>query len=173
MSPLYQTQRAMRALRRAALTRGTIALLDVGTSKVACLLLRFDAAEGAQAEGVGRMAGQTAFRVIGHATTRSRGVRFGEVDSMGEVERAIRTVVQQAQKSAGMRVDHVIACLSGARPQSWGLSGQSEVEGPSVTDGDIGRVLASCEMPVEPPPMSMQAAPSSCSSSTSAASPAA
>lgn len=151
MRPLYQTQRLMRGLRRTALQRGVIALLDVGTSKVACLVLRFDGApEGTdrlQAEGVGPMAGQTAFRVVGHATTRSRGVRFGEVDASAETERAIRTVVQQAQKAAGMRVDHVIACLSGARPRSFGLSGESEVDGPAVTDADIGRVLASCEMP--------------------------
>jgi cell division protein FtsA len=44
--------------------------------------------------------GQSQFKVIGHAVTRSRGVRFGEVDSMGETERAIRTAVQAAQKDA-------------------------------------------------------------------------
>jgi cell division protein FtsA len=150
MRPLYQTQRSMRGLRRAALQRGVIALLDVGTSKVSCLVLRFDGPEGGhrlQAEGVGPMAGQTAFRVVGHATTRSRGVRFGEVDASAEAERAIRTVVQQAQKAAGLRVDHVIACLAGARPESFGLAGESEVEGAAVTDADIGRVLASCEVP--------------------------
>ena len=60
------------------------------------------------------MAGQSSFRVIGAATTRSRGVRFGEIDAMHETERAIRTAVQAAQKMANVRVDHVIACFAGA-----------------------------------------------------------
>ena len=93
------------------------------------------------------MAGQSSFRVIGAATTRSRGVKFGEVDAMQETERAIRTAVQAAQKMAQVRVDHVIACVSGARPRSYGLDGQVSVEGPVVGDMDIGRVLAACDVP--------------------------
>ena len=49
-------------------------------------------------DGVGPMAGQTNFRVIGAATTRSRGVRFGEIETMAETERAIRTAVQQEDR---------------------------------------------------------------------------
>jgi cell division protein FtsA len=138
----------MRHMRRAAMQRGLVAILDVGTSKIACLVLRFDEeGRGPAAEGVGPMAGQSGVRVIGAAVTRSRGVRLGEVDSMSETERAIRTAVQAAQKQAGVRVDHVIACLSGARPQSWGLWGEADVAGAPVTGADIGRVLAACEMP--------------------------
>lgn len=148
MKQLYETQRAMRNMRKAALQRGLIAILDVGTSKVACLVLRFDGPERSRGEdGVGSLAGQSSFRVIGAATTRSRGVRFGEVDAMQETERAIRTAVQAAQKMAGVRVDHVIACLSGARPRSYGLAGDVNVNGEAVSGEDIGRVLAACDMP--------------------------
>jgi cell division protein FtsA len=149
MRPLHQAQRAMRALRRAALQRGVIAILDLGTSKIACLVLRFDgpAAPTGAESGVGPMAGQSQFRVIGASVTRSRGIRLGEVDSMQETERAIRTAVQAAQKAANVRVDHVIACFSGARPESHGLFGEAEVEGAVVTGADIGRVLAACDMP--------------------------
>ena len=80
MRPLYQTQRLMRGIRKAALQRGVVAILDLGTSKIACLVLRFDGPERSRAvDGVGPMAGQAQFRVIGHGITRSRGVRFGEV----------------------------------------------------------------------------------------------
>lgn len=148
MRQLYQSQRAMRNMRKAAMQRGVVAILDVGTSKIACLILRFDGPERTPAnDGVGSMAGQSQFRVIGAATTRSRGVRFGEVDAMQETERAIRTAVQAAQKMANLRVDHVIACFSGARPRSYGLDGQTAVQGTIVTDQDIGRVLAACELP--------------------------
>ncbi|HHS93817.1 MAG TPA: hypothetical protein ENK63_00525, partial [Rhodobacterales bacterium] len=148
MSELYQQQRTMRAMRSAAMQRGVIAILDIGSAKIGCLVLRFDGPDRLpESDGVGSLAGQSAFRVIGAATTRSRGVRFGEIDAMGETERAIRTAVQGAQKMAGIRVDHVIATFSGGNPRSYGLDGSVEVQGKEVSEDDIARVLAACEMP--------------------------
>ncbi len=148
MRDLYESQRAMRNMRKAAMQRGVIAILDVGTSKIACLVLRFDGPEQfGDNDVVGSLAGQSSFRVIGAATTRSRGVTFGEVEAMQETERAIRTAVQAAQKMANVRVDHVIATLSGARPKSYGLDGSVDIEGGMVTDMDIGRVMAACDVP--------------------------
>ncbi len=148
MIELYDTQRAMRNMRRAAMQRGVVAVLDVGTSKIACLVLRFDGSDRLrEAEGVGALAGQAGFRVIGAATTRSRGVRYGEVCTMGETERAIRTAIQAAQKMANIRVDHVIACFSGADPRSYGLAGQVAIEDTMVSEQDISRVLSACDVP--------------------------
>ncbi len=148
MSHLYQTQRAMRAQRLAAMQRGIVAILDIGTSKIACFVLRFDGVANAPlGEGIGAMSGQSRFRVVGVATTRSRGVKFGEIDRMEETERAVRTAVQGAQKMANLRVDHVIACFSGAHPRSYGLTGQVDLPEGSVDEHDIARVLAGCEVP--------------------------
>jgi len=147
MTDLYQMQRAMRNMRRAAMQRGVVAILDVGTSKVACLVLRFDGEALPREDGLGSMAGQSQFRVIGAATTQSRGVRFGEIDAIPETERAIRTAVQAAQKMADVRVDHVIACLSGARPKSYGLAGEITLAQGRASEGDVGRVLAACDVP--------------------------
>lgn len=148
MSYLYETQRAMRQKRRSALQRGLIAVLDVGTAKMACMVLQFDVETETEARlGVGGMVNQGSFRVIGVATTRSRGVRFGEIEAMNETERAIRTVVQGAQKMANVRVDHVIACLAGADPKSYGVAGKIELENGTVSNHDIGRLLADCDMP--------------------------
>lgn len=124
MFDLYQSQRAMRSMRQTAMQRGVVAILDVGSSKIACLILRFDDAP-TPVEGIGSMAGQSAFRIIGAATTRSRGVRFGEVEAMHETERAIRTAVQAAQKMAQVRVDHVIASVSGASRAATGWQAAS------------------------------------------------
>jgi cell division protein FtsA len=148
MTELYETQRAMRAMRKAALQRGVISILDVGSSKIACLVLRFDRTDAfVEGEDIGSMAGQAGFRVVGAATTRSRGVKFGEISAMAETERAIRTAVQAAQKMANLRVDHVIACFSGARPRSYGLDGTIDMDGGQVTEQDVARVLAACEVP--------------------------
>ncbi len=148
MSDLYQAQRAMRRMRHAAMQRGVVAVLDLGSTKIGCLILRFDGgAPEQEVEGVGPMAGQAGFRVIGAATTRSRGVRFGEVHAMQETERAVRTVVQAAQKMAQVRVDHVIGCLSGAQPRSYGLDGAIALGNGPVSERDIAGVLAACELP--------------------------
>ncbi|MDE3029453.1 MAG: cell division protein FtsA, partial [Paracoccaceae bacterium] len=145
MTDLYQSQRAMRNMRKAAMQRGVIAILDIGTSKIACLVLRFDGpGRLGEDERVGSMAGQSSFRVIGAATTKSRGVRFGEIDTMAETERAVRTAVQAAQKMAAVRVDHVIACFSGARPRSYGLAGEWMLQDQVVSEQDVSRVMAAC-----------------------------
>ena len=148
MPDLYETQRAMRDMRRAALQRGVVAVLDVGTSKVACLILQFDPRSARpEGEGIGAMAGQSSFRVIGAATTRSRGVEQGETCALMETERAIRTAVQQAQKMAAIRVDHAIVAFAGGAPRSYGLTGQVNVDGDFVAEHDIARVLAACDLP--------------------------
>jgi cell division protein FtsA len=142
---LYEVQRAMRSRRETALRRGIIAVLDIGTSKVACLVLQF-VPEDADGDGPPGLA-QGAFRVIGAANTRSRGMAFGEISAMEECERAVRTAIQGAQKMANLRVDHVIVSFSGGRPRSYGCTGSIEVENGAVAERDIGHVLAACEIP--------------------------
>jgi cell division protein FtsA len=148
MNDLYHGQRTMRQMRKLAMQRGVVAILDVGSSKIAALVLRFDGSAKFEDEGeMGSLAGQSGFRVIGAATTRSRGVRFGEISSMGETERAIRTALQAAQKMAGIRVDHVIACFAGGDPRSYGLDASITLEDQVVTEDDVARVLGSCDVP--------------------------
>ena len=128
MTMLYESQKAMRHKRRAALQRGVIAILDIGTSKIVCMIVQFDpSVREDAASGVGAIAGHGKFGVIGVAKTRSRGVRFGEIATMDETERAIRTAVQTAQKMTNTRVDYVMACFSGARPRSYGLTGKVDL----------------------------------------------
>jgi cell division protein FtsA len=143
---LYEVQRAMRARREAALKRGVVAVLDIGSAKVACLVLQFVPDDAEEAEGR-RTLTQGAFRVIGAANTRSRGVRFGEIAEMEETERAVMTAIQAAQKMANLRVDHVIVGFSGGRPRSYGVTGEAEVRAGEVRERDIGAVLAACDMP--------------------------
>lgn len=148
MQDLYQSQRAMRQMRRLAMQRGVIGIVDVGTFKIAALVLKFDpTAAPREGAGVGGMAGQAGFRVIGARTTRSRGVRYGEISTMNETERALRTALQAAQKMAQVRVDHAILCFSGGEVRSYGLAGDVELEDMTVGSDDIARVLAACDVP--------------------------
>ena len=148
MADLYELQQAMRAMRQSALQRGALAILDLGSTKIGCLILRFDGLDPSLAsDQVGSLAGQSSFQVVGSAITRSRGIEFGEISSMQEAERAIRTVLQSAQKMANLRVDHLIACFSGGGPRSYGLNGVVKIENQIVRDEDIARVLSSCDLP--------------------------
>ena len=64
---------------------------------------------------------------------------------MQETERAIRTALQAAQKMANIRVDHVIACFSGADPRlRAGRRGSTGRSG--VTEQDVAGCLA-CDVP--------------------------
>lgn len=147
MIELFETQRAMRQMRKAAMQRGVVGIVDLGSSKVTCLVLRFDGGNQPATEGVGSMAGQAQFRIIGAATTRARGMRHGEIEVMKETERAVRTVVQTAQKMAQVRVDHAIVSFSGANPRSYGLTGEIDIGGQEVSEGDVAAVLSSCDTP--------------------------
>ncbi len=144
----YTSQRAMRQMRRAAIQRGVIAVLDVGSYKVSALVLKIEPNQSApKTPGIGNLGGQAGFRVIGAGNTRSRGVVLGEVAAMNETESAIRTALQAAQKMAQTRVDHVIVCLSGGNLRSYGLEGSVDIHGQTVSENDIARVLAACDVP--------------------------
>lgn len=143
----YASQRAMRQMRRAAIQRGVIGVIDIGTYKVAALVLKLEQPNNSRAPGIGNMAGQAGFRVIGAGTTQSVGVRYGEIAAMTETECAVRTALQAAQKMARERVDHVIVCLSGGNPRSYGLTGNISIDGTTVAENDIAQVMAACDMP--------------------------
>ncbi|MHA1128530.1 MAG: cell division protein FtsA, partial [Alphaproteobacteria bacterium] len=150
MTPsLFEMQREMRARREAAVRRGVVAILDIGTSKIACLVLQFAPNVNAEpnVKDAVKIPTMGAFRVVGVGTTRSRGVRFGEITVMKETEGAIRTAVQRAQKMAGLRVDDVIVSFAGGRPRSYGLSGEVTVENGEVSEHDIGYAMAACDVP--------------------------
>ena len=148
MIDLYQSQRAMRQMRMAALQKGAIAILDVGSTKIACLVLRFDNSDRERnSDGTGSLAGQSGFQILGAATTQSRGVSFGEIDAMRETERAIRKVLQSAQKMANTPVYQVIVSMAGGNPKSYGLVGSVGIGGGQVSEEDVVRVLSDCNAP--------------------------
>jgi cell division protein FtsA len=145
---LFASQRLMRDQLRSALKRGLLGVLDIGAAKTACFILKIDPNRLAASSGdAGHLGGFGALRVIGAGVTQSRGVRLGEIADMEECERAIRTALQAAEKMAGVRVDQVIGAVSGARPASFGATGEAEVMDGEVGEADIAAALAACPEP--------------------------
>ena len=128
-----------------------MAVLEVGSAKTCCFVLSLDPGALARAQAEGRPHDVFgAVRIAGVGLTRSRGVRLGEIVDMEEACRAIRTALELAEKMAGERVDQVIATLSGARPESFGVTGSALVEGLEVTGRDVARAVAAARWPETP-----------------------
>ncbi|MEO0363700.1 MAG: cell division protein FtsA, partial [Pseudomonadota bacterium] len=148
MNHYLNDMRAMRERLRAALRKGRVAVLDVGSSKTACFVLEVDGARLEAAAGAAALhEAQSAIRVAGTGVTRSRGVRLGEIVDLEEAQRAIRTALELAEKMAGARVDQVIAAVSGARPRSFSSFGEVATETGEATSRDISRALHACDWP--------------------------
>ncbi|HTW29105.1 MAG TPA: cell division protein FtsA [Acetobacteraceae bacterium] len=106
---------------------GPFGALDIGTTKVACL--------------IGRTETDGTLRVLGFGWQKGRGVRQGGITDMEEAERAIRAAVGQAEDMADQRLRAVTVNLSCGQPESRLFNVQWPVGGRPVHDGDIKRVV--------------------------------
>jgi cell division protein FtsA len=107
--------------------KGLIAALDIGSSKICCLI--------AKVEDNGRPA------VIGIGHQLSRGVRGGAMVNMDEAELAILTAVHAAEKMSAETIDEVVVNLSGGYPASQTIGVEVAIAGHEVGDNDLRRVL--------------------------------
>jgi cell division protein FtsA len=136
MSPLqYGLTPKMRPLtpRRSAI----VAALDIGTSKIVCLVARLTPRPP---QDVLRRRSH-AIEVIGFSHTEARGIKAGGVAGLVEAESAIRHAVDLAERMARCQIEALVVSLSAGRPSSELLSASVEVPG-EVREGDIVRVLA-------------------------------
>lgn len=134
---------AMRGRLAAAVKAGPLALIDVGTSKVACAIA---VADSRRASATDPLAG---VRLLGVGVNRSRGVDQGAITDLAEAEKAIRAAVAQAERDAGLRVFHAIGVLAGAYPRSQAIDAEVDISGGRVDQGDMAAAIAACR----PPPL--------------------
>jgi cell division protein FtsA len=106
---------------------GSFGVVDIGTTKVACL--------------IGRTESDGTLRVLGFGWTKARGVRNGGISDIDEAERAIRIAVGQAEDMADLRLQGVTVNLSCGQPESRLMNVQWPIAGRPVTELDIRRVV--------------------------------
>ena len=88
-----------------------LSVLDVGTSKIVCLIARLDPGSASQS-----LRGRThRCRILGIGHQRSRGIKGGAVVDMDAAEEAIRLAVDAAERMAGVEVESVIINATGGR----------------------------------------------------------
>ncbi|MEQ8697005.1 MAG: cell division protein FtsA [Bauldia litoralis] len=128
--------------KRAIVRRPTIvSILDIGSSKICCLIARLKPLE--DGESAEALRGRThSIEVIGIGHQRSRGIKSGVVVNLDAAEQAIRLAVDAAERQAGITVDSLIVNISAGRLGSETYSASVALSGKAVEEVDIGRVLA-------------------------------
>jgi cell division protein FtsA len=115
-----------------------VAALDIGTSKIACLIARLK--PQAPQEVLRRRSHGIEILGVGH--TEARGMKSGTVISLAEAEEAVRHAVDVAERAASVQLESVVVSVSSGRPASEFYAVNVNVAGSVVSDGDIARALA-------------------------------
>jgi cell division protein FtsA len=114
-----------------------VAALDIGTSKVACLVARLKP-YGPQ-EVLRRRSHVVEVLGIGH--TGARGMKAGSVVDLTEAEQVLRQTIDLAERRASVQLESVVLSVSAGRIASERFAASVNVGG-TVSESDIGRVLA-------------------------------
>ena len=106
-----------------------VAGLDIGTSRTTAII----------AEVVGDLPKHPNLKVLGVGQARTSGLRRGVVADIEETTRSITKAMQDAERMAGVTVDHVYAGIAGEHVQAMTSSGVVAVNGDDVTRADVER----------------------------------
>ncbi|MDR3373585.1 MAG: cell division protein FtsA [Ancalomicrobiaceae bacterium] len=115
-----------------------ISVLDVGSSKVACLIARLTPKKPGSS-----LPGRTHdVHVLGYGMQRARGMKSGVVVDLDQAEQSIRLAVDAAERMAEITIESLIVSLTAGRLHSEVFRASVDVAGLEVDEADIQRVLA-------------------------------
>lgn len=106
---------------------GPFGVVDIGTTKIACL--------------IGRVETDGSLRVLGFGWQKGKGISSGDITDLEAAEKAIRTCVGQAEDMADIRLRSVTVNLTCGQPQSRLFNVQWPVGGRPVGVNDIRAVV--------------------------------
>ena len=106
---------------------GLIAALDVGSSKVVCLIGRAEPGS---------------LRVLGAALRESQGIRAGTITSLDLAEESIRDAVAAAENHADTRIQNVLLSVSCGSPTSVTSRAVMTIGGALVSDAHLRALIA-------------------------------
>jgi cell division protein FtsA len=112
-----------------------VAALDVGSTKVSCLIAeRMPPRENGASQKL---------RIRGAGHQASGGMRAGAVVDIEAADRAIRLAVEAAERAAGVRISEVIVAVSGGRPRCDAYTGETYVMSADIGPADTQRAISS------------------------------
>jgi cell division protein FtsA len=115
-----------------------VASLDIGTSKIACMIARLKPSAPNDA-----LRGRThSVELIGYSQIQSRGMKAGAVADLAQCEQAVRQAVSLAEQMAKVQVESVLLPVSAGRLQGQLIEAASHIQGGAVTSSDVSRVTS-------------------------------
>ena len=120
-------------------TSGLVAALDIGSSKVGCLIAAVEPWDDADAdvEGSRRRPSRPPLQILGFAQSRSHGVEAGVVIDLPAAQQVVRAVVAEAEHMAETRLTAVHVAVNCGRPRSTTFVGHVTVADGIVRQRDI------------------------------------
>src|SRR6202012_82109 len=106
---------------------GLVTALDIGSSKIACLIGRAE---------------HGSLKVLGAALRESQGIRGGTIVSLELAEESIRDCVAAAENHADVRIQNVLISLTCGQPVSVTSRAVMALDGSLVSDGHLRDLLA-------------------------------
>lgn len=116
--------------------REAIGFIDIGSSKVACLI-----AEPAAAQAPAG-ADAAPLKILGSGHYRSRGLKSGIIVDIDEAEKSVRAAVAQAERQAGQSIREAVLSVSCGRQSSVLFSASIDIATGVVSDADMTRAIA-------------------------------
>lgn len=104
-----------------------LAVLDIGSSKVACLLV------------APTIDGELSLR--GYSYHASQGIKSGNIVDIEAACKVIRQAIQGAEHMAGVGVERLLVNLSAGQPSSYHVTAEISLGGRGVNDSDLQRAL--------------------------------
>ena len=117
---------------------GIVTVLDVGSSKVCCVVAKLSPRE----DGNLLRGRSHRIQVIGIGHQKSQGVKSGVVIDLDRAEHAVRLAVDAAERMAGLTVDSLIVNMTAGRLKSETFSATINLGGHEADEADVKRVLA-------------------------------
>lgn len=114
-----------------------VGLLDIGTSKVVCIIAALDAPE--------RPGEPRRVRVLGLGHLRSRGLKAGVITDLAEAETTVRAAIAQAERMARLTLDEVFLSVSCGRLHSANFAANIDVADGVIRADDIDRLMAGAQ----------------------------
>lgn len=116
-----------------------VSVLDVGSSKITCLIARLRPRAGGEV----LPARSHTVEVVGVGHQRSRGIKSGVVVDLDAAQASIRACVDAAERMAGLTVESLIVSLSAGRLKSLRGAAELTIAGSEVSENELRRVLNS------------------------------
>lgn len=122
-----------------------VAALDIGSSKISCVIAEIAVPKHKIAAGMERKM----LCVLGVGHQAARGVKGGAIVDIDEIERAIRLAVDAAERMAQRHISEVFVNVSGGKPQSQCFVGATRVSSGVVSPHDVERAISAAVTQVD------------------------